>query len=281
MKKLCLVFIATTLLVACPTQTSDDLATEEFDDLQEIVVSETEASSTNLGVSETILVVDKDQLHLQALPNGCRSIVAGAETDSDQDTIPDDVTYQFDPNKCVKAIPNGSRAVGGRIRVEDTASNPAIGYRLTYVDFVITERRFGVLSLTESRNGSRSASLSANKLTLSRENTIALELKRPSRAVQTLSNQMSFVFTAASPISPNATFPAGTISINGLVQWTRGNLPPRSYSTSTETALQTEPSCTTQRLVGGVQTLTRGKLTVRFAYQPCGSAPVVSKTLAP
>jgi hypothetical protein len=282
MKRLMLVVLGATMLIACPTQTSDDLMTEEFDDLREIVVSETEASSVNLGVSETVLVVDRDtNLRLQALPSGCRTVVAGAETDADEDGILDDVTYQFDPIKCVRPVPNGNRIFSGRIRVEDTASNPAIGYRLSYLDFAMTERRFGVVVLTETRNGTRGANLSADKLNLSRDNNINFKLERPSRLVQNLINQMAFVFTATSPIAPNVTLPAGMIVLDGTVQWSRGTFAPRVYTTKSETALQTDPTCGSQRVVGGVQVLTRGQLTLRFAYQPCGSAPIVTKTLAP
>jgi hypothetical protein len=282
MKCLMLAFLGTAFLIGCPMQPSDDLATEEFDDLREIIISETESSSVNLGVSETVLVVDRDtSLRLQALPSGCRTIVAGAETDTDQDGIVDDVTYQYDPSKCVRNIPNGSRTFSGRIRIEDIASNPAIGYRIGYLEFAVTEKRFGVVVLTETRNGTRGASLSANKLILTRDNNINLKLERPSRLVQTLTNQMAFVFVASTPIAPNATLPAGSIALNGTVQWSRGTFAPRIYSTTTETALQTDPSCSNQRVVGGVQVLTRGKLTLRFAYQPCGTAPSVIKTLAP
>jgi hypothetical protein len=282
MKRLFLWVLGASVLVACPAQISDDLATDEFDDLSEIVISETEASSVNLGVSETVLVVDRDTtLRLQALPSGCRTVVAGSETDSDQDGIFEDVTYQYDPAKCVRSIPNGSRSYSGRIRVEDTASNPAIGYRLSYLEFAMTERRFGVVVLTETRNGTRGATLSASKLSLSRVNNISLKLERPSRLVQNLNNQMAFVFTTTSPIVPNATLPAGSIELDGTVQWSRGAFTPRVYTTNTQTALQTDPTCAAQRVIGGVQVLTRGKLTLRFAYQPCSSAPIVTKALAP
>jgi hypothetical protein len=117
----------------------------------------------------------------------------------------------------------------------------------------------------------------ANQLVL---NASVLELKRPSRPWQTLNNQMAFEFTAITPIAPNIILPAGTIALNGSVQWTRGNLPPLSYNTSTEALLQTEPSCTIQRLVGGIQILTRGTLKVRFAYQPCSTVPIVTKSIS-
>jgi hypothetical protein len=282
MKTMTRLVLIVLILAGCLGNGSDDLNVEEIDDLTLVTISETESSARDLGVSETVLLIDRDtNLRLQALPSGCRTIVAGAETDSDQDGIFDDVTYEYDPSKCVRNIPNGSRTFSGRIRVEDIASNPAIGYRIGYLEFAVTEKRFGVVVLTETRNGTRGASLSANKLTLTRDNNINLKLERPSRLVQTLTNQMAFVFTASTPIAPNSTFPAGNIVLNGTVQWSRGTFAPRIYSTTTETALQTDPSCSNQRVVGGVQVLTRGKLTLRFAYQPCGTAPVVTKTLAP
>ncbi len=268
-------------LVACPNQNTDDLSNEEFDDLREIVISETETTTINLGVSDTILFVDNDtNLRLQALPVGCRTVVAGSETDTDSDTIPEDVTYEFNAAKCVQTLPsNRSRTTSGRIRLEDTGTAPSIGYRFTFTDFELIERRFGVLLYTETRNGSRSANLSANKLSLTRENDLLLELKRPSRLLQMLRNQTSFAFSSNTPIMPYQPFPAGSIVSTGSVQWSLGTFSSRSYSVSTESPLLTEPTCASQRIVGGVQILTRGKLTVRFVYQPCGTAPIVTKTL--
>lgn len=281
MKNWFLITLLALTLVACPTQNSDDLSNDELDDLREIFIGETESTIIHLGVSETVLLVDKDtNLRLQALPTGCRTIVAGSETDTDSDTIPDDVTYEFNAAKCVQSLPdNRSRSKSGRIRLEDSGTAPSIGYRFTFTDFQIIERRFGVLTFTETRNGTRSASLSANKLSLTRENDLLLELKRPSRLLQTLRNQMNFVFSSVSPIMPNQPFPAGSIVSSGSVEWSRGTFPSRAYSTSTESPLLTEPTCASQRIVGGVQLLTRGKLTLRFTYQPCGTAPVVTKTL--
>jgi hypothetical protein len=281
MKKLMLIATLALALTACPAQNSDDLSKEELDDLSEIFISETTATTVNLGVSETVLLVDKDTtLHLQALPANCRTIVAGSETDSDSDTIPDDVTYEFNAANCIKSLPdNRSRSKSGRIRLEDTGMTPSIGYRFTFTNFEIIERRFAVLVFSETRNGTRGATLSANKLILTRDNNLSVELKRPSRLLQTLQNQMNFIFTSSSPIMPNQSFPAGLISINGTVVWTRGTLPSRSYTITTQTPLQTEPSCESQRITGGVQSLTRAKLTLSFAYQACGTAPIVSKIL--
>ncbi len=268
-------------LTACPAQNLDDLSKDELDDLSEIFISETSTTTINLGVSDTVLLVDKDNtLRLQALPANCRTIVAGSETDSDSDTIPDDVTYEFNAVNCIKPLPdNRSRSKSGRIRLEDTGTSPSIGYRFTFTNFEIIERRFGVQVFSETRNGTRGSNLSANKLLLTRDNNVTVELKRPSRLLQTLRNQMNFIFTSSSPIMPNQPFPAGAISINGNVEWTRGTFPSRSYSTNTTSPLQTDPSCESQRIVGGVQTLTRAKLTLTFAYQLCGIAPIVSKTL--
>ena len=279
--KLFIIPIFALALTACPTQNSEDLSKDELDDLSEIFISETSSTIVNLGVSETVLLVDKDTtLRLQALPANCRTIVAGSETDSDSDTIPDDITYEFNAANCTKPLPdNRSRSKSGRIRLEDTGIAPSIGYRFTFANFEIIERRFGVLVFSETRNGTRGASLSANKLSLIRDNDLTVELKRPSRLLQTLRNQMNFIFISSSIILPNQPFPAGTISIDGNVEWTRGTFPSRSYSTTTTSPLQTDPSCESQRIVGGTQALTRAKLTLSFAYQLCGIAPIVSKTL--
>jgi hypothetical protein len=282
MKKLLITITGFLFLVACQTQTpTDDLSQEEFDDLREIMINETETTTINLGVSETILLVGLHQtISIQALPANCRTIVAGSETDSDSDTIPDDVTYEFNAATCIKSLPdNRSRSKSGRIRLEDTGMTPSIGYRFTFSNFEIIERRFGVLVFSETRNGTRGATLSANKLSLTRDNDLRVELKRPSRLLQTLQNQMNFNFISSSPIMPNQPFPAGLISINGTVEWTRGALPSQSYTITTQTPLQTDPTCESQRITGGTQTLTRAKLTLNFAYQPCGTAPIVSKVL--
>ncbi len=269
------------ILVACPIQNTDDLSSEELDDLREIVTSETEATVYELGVSDTILFVDRDNnLQVQALPVGCRTVVAGSETDLDADNIPDDVTYEFNPAICIKSLSNNrTRTIGGLARLEDTGVSPGIGYQFTFTDFEKIERRFGVVQFSETRNGTRSANLSVNKLVLTRANDLTVELKRPSRLRQLLRNQMNVVFNATTEIMPNQSFAAGTIGINGSVEWTRGTFPSRGYSTITESPLQTDPTCESQRIVGGVQVLTRAKLTIRFEYQPCGTAPIVTKTL--
>jgi hypothetical protein len=281
MKKLTSTVAGFLLLMACQTQIpAEDLSQEEFDDLQEIVVSETEGSITSLGISETVLVVENVGISIQALPVGCRTIVAGSETDLDADNIPDDVTYEYNPAICIRSLPNNrTRSIGGRVRLEDTGVSPSIGYRFTFTDFEKIERRFGVVQFSETRNGIRSANLSADKLVLTRGNDLTVELKRPSRLRQLLHNQMNIVFNANSEIMPNQPFPAGTIGINGSVEWTRGSFPSRGYSTATQTPLQTDPTCESQRIVGGVQVLTRANLTIRFEYQPCGTAPIVTKIL--
>ncbi len=265
-------------LTAClQNSNTDDLSTDEFDDLQEIVISETEASVFTLGVSETVLVVENQDITVQAAPN-CRTIVAGSETDADSDNIPDDVTYQFN---CNKALANNvNRSITGRIRILDTATNPSIGYQSIFINFKVTDKRFGTVLISETRNGTRGATLNADKLSVARENNIQTVLERPSRLTQTLENQMQFLFTSnGGIIQPDQPFPAGALTTNSTVTWTRGNFPSRSYTTTTPTPLQVAPSCASQRIVGGVQILTRGRLTVQIVYQACGTPPVVTKTL--
>jgi hypothetical protein len=272
----------------------EDLSDDDIADLKEVFSREAEASAVSMSLSETVLVVgdstpiarvqttpnprvSSGSAFLQALPPGCRSVVAGSTADADADGVPDDVTFLFDAVKCTRTyilFPNITRTLSGQVRLQDVTSQVKDGsYLETATNFAFSEEFKGNPSFSEIRNGTRSlVALSGQSLT--RDSNVTTVLERRLLADLRLVNQMRFVFTSSGgAVTINEPLPQGTLEVSGGVQSSRGNNPSRLFSVTTQSALQYDPTCNTQRLVGGAVVLRSNRGAVRLSFQPCGTPP--------
>jgi hypothetical protein len=277
-----------------------DLTEEDVTDLRDIFNREAESSAVSMSLSETVLVVgvsspitrvqtaspleprvSSASAFLQALPPGCRSVIAGSTTDSDDDGVPDDVTFLFDAVKCTRTyilFPNITRTLSGQVRLEDVTPQVKDGsYRETATNFTFSEEFKGNPSFSEIRNGTRSlVSLAGQSLT--RDSNVTTVLERRFLADLRLVNQMRFVFTSSGgAVAINQPLPKGSLEVSGGVQSSRGINPLRLFSVTTESALQYDPDCNVQRLVGGAVVLRSNRGAVRLAFQACGTPPTATR----
>jgi hypothetical protein len=295
--------LSTTLLLLAACQNipgSGNLSDDDVTDLKDVFVRESEASAVGMSLSETVLTVgfsaptprvqsvntlepdpSNTSLYTQALPSGCRSIVAGSDADTDGDGVPNDVTFQFDAIKCTRTyiiFPNITRTLSGQVRLED--ANPSVkdgSYRETSSDFRFSEEFKGDPSFSETRNGTRSLVTLAGQ-SLTRENNMTTSLERRFLADLRIVNQMRFAFTASSgTVAINAPLPAGSFEISGGVQSSRGNAPLQLFSVTTEQPVQYDPNCDFQRLTGGAVILRSNRGAVRLEFRACGSPAIATR----
>ncbi len=274
---------------SCQNLADNNLSDEDVKDVTDIFNRETEASVVGMSLSETILgvgladtiarVQDTTSAHTQGLPAGCRTVVSGLETDTDADGVPDDVTYQFSAVACARNLTfNRTRTLSGKVRLQDV--NPTVkdgSYLETSTNFAFTEERNGNPSFSEIRNGTRKLTL-LDTQRLTRENDIVTRLDLALLPDQKLVNQMRFDFTSSGgAVKLNQPLPAGTVQISGGIQAARGTAPLRGFTVTTESALQYDPTCTQQRITGGVVVLRFTLGAIRITFQPCGSSPTSTR----
>jgi hypothetical protein len=270
---------------------TDDLSDDDLQDLGSTVISETEnaASSTSIsdaitgvGFSIPISELQTRSVKARALPAGCLSTV-GSTTDSDSDGVPDSITYIFDEAKCTQNVPlargGGTQTLGGQIKLEDTSPNISDrSYRQTlsalkYVRDPALKPKF-----VETRDGVREVTQAGNT-SLTKTHNITLVRQVAFRAKVTLVNKMAFAYqvSGAGTIDLNQPLPAGTFTLTGSNEFTVGNKFSRVFTTSTQAALVYNPSCDSQRIVGGELRLTTPKTEIKIVFQACGTEPVVSR----
>ena len=213
------------------------------------------------------------------LPAGCRTIIAGSESDTDSDGVPDDVTYQFDATNCKRTLSLArTRTLSGTVRLED--AKPAIAdgsYVETSGNFAFSEEIRGNPSFTETRNGARRL-IAKGAQSLTRDSNLTTTLERRFLPDQRLNNQMRFVFTSAGgAVGIGSPLPAGTLQVSGGVEFSSAAMPLRGFTVSTEAALQFSPTCAEQRIIGGAVLLRYARGAVRIAFGACGSPPTATR----
>ncbi len=271
---------------------TDDLSDNDLQDLGSTVISETENAASSTSISDAITGVggfsipvselQARSVQTRALPAGCRTII-GSNTDSDNDGVPDSITYVFDETKCTQIVPairgGGTQTLGGQIKLEDTSPNISDrSYRetitaLTYVRDPILKPKF-----TETRDGTREVAQAGNT-SLTKTHNITLVRQVAFRAKVTLVNKMAFAYqvSGAGTIDLNQPLPAGTFTLTGSNEFTVGSKISRVFTTSTQAALVYDPGCASQRIVGGELRLTTPKTEIKIVFQACGTEPVVSR----
>ena len=278
---------------ACNQNNStDDLSDDDLQDLGGTVISETENAASSTSISDAITAAGGFSLPVselqtrsvqsRALPAGCLTIV-GSNTDSDNDGVPDSITYIFDEAKCTQVVPairgGGTQTLGGQIKLEDTSPNVSDrSYRETITALKYVRDPALKAKFTETRDGTREVAQAGNT-SLTKTHNITLVRQVALRAKVTLVNKMAFAYqvSGAGTIDLNQALPAGTFRLTGSNEFTVGNKVPRAFTTSTQAALVYNPSCESQRIVGGELRLTTPKTEIKIVFQACGTEPVVSR----
>jgi hypothetical protein len=281
------------LCMSCSNLGDTDLDDNDIADLREVFSREAESSAVSMSLSETVLTVgfsapelrvqtseprvSSASVFLQGLPPGCRAVIAGSTTDSDDDGVPDDVTFLFDAVKCTRTyilFPNITRTLSGQVRLEDVTPQVKDGsYRETATNFTFSEEFKGDPTFSEIRNGTRSL-VSLSGSALSRDSNVTTMLERRLLRDVRLVNQMRFAFTSSGgTVAINQPLPKGALEVSGDVQYSKGNAPLRMFGVTTLSPLQYDPGCDAQRLVGGSVVLRSNRGAVQLNFQACGTPP--------
>ncbi len=240
----------------------------------------TASSVTGSNQSDSSLINLNMPIRIRALPAGCRTIGAGSNDDRDEDGIPQEVTYRFNPDKCKLKIPNGERTVAGTLRIGSTRKENRGGYqeRLEVIlidrigNQVISERRSGTaILIPRNRRGVKQL-----------DKIFKLEVRRSvnGRAEFSYRNNIvySFVPDGTDGGEVNKALPAGTVSVAGSSEWFQGERKTRSFVVNSPTTLTYDPTCAKQQgqgITGGTETLNQDGKVVQITYGACGIAATV------
>jgi hypothetical protein len=280
-----------TFLTACPSPNNETaLLLEESNALGDNAYDDVEEYADTLGIVESggVPVEVNAALHSQAPI--CRTISAGANTDSDSDNIPDDVTYTFSKANCTKQLAGGAtftRSGNKRIQDTDNTNNRSHSETLIGLESVWTRTLNGKnVVFTATRNGTRNIT-QGSSTTLTRVHDVNGSSVRTVDGNAGLGvvwrNQMSIAYTAGgnSTISNTAPLPDGTLNISGTWTSTRGTRPQRVFTVSGNgLGFSKESTCNARRIVSGTLTLTDSKGTVGITFNGCNSLPSIVFTPA-
>ncbi len=277
------------MLTACPSPNNEAaVLLEESNALGDNANDDVEEYAVTLGVFESggaPLSAEQSGFSIQAVANPCRSVSAGAVTDTDSDNIPDDVTYSFNKANCTKQLAGGATFTrGGSKRIQDTdnTNNRSHSETLSGLESVWTRTLNGKnVVFTATRNGTRNIT-QGTATSLTRVHDVNGSSVRTTDGNAGLGvlwrNQLSIAYTAGgnSTISNTAALPDGTLNISGTWTSTRGTRPQRVFTVSgTGLGFNKESTCNARRIVSGTLTLTDSKGTVSITFNGCNTAPSV------
>jgi hypothetical protein len=240
----------------------------------------TASSVTGANQSDSSLINLNMPIRVRALPAGCRTVDAGSNDDRDEDGIPQEVTYRFNPDKCKLKIPNGERTVAGTLRIGSTRKENRGGYQERLE--VILIDRIGPQVISERRNGTAILIPRNRRGVKQLDKVFKLEVRRSvnGRAEFTYRNNIvySFVPDGTDGGEVNKALPAGTVSVAGSSEWFQGERKTRSFVVNSPTTLTYDPTCAKQKgqgITGGKETLNQDGKVVLITYGACGVAPTV------
>ena len=273
---------------------TDDLNTDDLQDLGTTVISETESSASSTSISDAITGVGGFSTPVaeiqirssqtRGLPAGCPTIVAGSKTDTDGDGVPDSITYEFDAVKCQQNVPlnrgGGTQTISGQLQITDTSPTPDRSYRETLLNLKYVRDPLFKPKFTETRDGTREITQFGN-MALTKTYDLSLVRQVALRPKVTLHNKMTFAFQVSGTgvIDLNQPLPAGTFVLSGSNEFTIGAKLSRVFKTTTPTPLVYDPTCDSQRIVGGELRLAKPNVEVKIVFGACGVDPVISRVL--
>lgn len=164
------------------------------------------------------LVVSAPGLSLSSFAlDGCPSFLPDPPIDTDQDGVPDNALFTFDPQFCTTTDQNGTSVVTGSVRVSDPAS-VAVGYDLDINDLQLTftsATNSGDFGL--SMDGTRSLRGSSTLITLDEDFSLGVTAGGQSASVMA-GHSVTFTAESGSNIVFDSPLPNGTISLSGSFQ---------------------------------------------------------------
>ena len=283
-------------LAACnPGSNSNDPSQQELLEYGDTAADEFVQTGDELGFQESFNAgfantntlmpesLSPSSLSAAALPAGCRTITAGTNTDTDGDGIPDDVTFTFDPTKCVKTGPfGGTISKGGSIRFQDNSATPDRAHTTTLTGMGFTETRPNGVVVNVNRNGTRNIT-QVGTTSLTRIASITGTYTHTNRPVITWTNNLTWTYQAAGAGvigNVGTPLPQGGVTVNGPISFTRNGVV-RNFTVSTTSALNYDPSCPNRVFVGGTVRLVAASKTVEITFNACGATPPRTITVIP
>jgi hypothetical protein len=262
--------------------TNDPLPADQGADFANGYTSSTEQAVSSISLDDVITassVTDPSNsskpLTVSALSRKCRTIEAGSNDDGDDDGVPQEVTYFFNPANpnCTADIPGGKRTLAGRLKIKNQERG---GYR-EGLEVTITDR-LADKTIVERRSGS--AILFQGKQRLIKIFDLRVVRRINNKPEFSYRNTLTYTFTpdVLEDRKVNKALPAGTISVTGKTEWFDGERKTRSFLVSSPTALTYDPACAKQQgqgITGGKETLNQDGKVVLITYGACEVAPTV------
>ena len=261
--------------------TNDPLPADQGADFASGYTSSTEQAISSISLDDVITassITDpksSEPLTISALSRKCRTIEAGSNDDGDNDGVPQEVTYFFNPANpnCSAPIPGGTRTLAGRLKIKNQERG---GYRES-LEVIITDR-LADKTITERRSGS--AILFQGKQRLIKVFDLRVVRRINNKPEFSYRNTLTYTFVpdVLEDRKVKDALPAGTVSVTGKTEWFDGERKTRSFLVSSPTALSYDPTCVTQKgqgITGGTETLNQNGLIVQINYGACGVAPTV------
>ena len=235
----------------------------------------TNSGTTNSGATNSGTTNSGKTITINALSRKCRTIESGSNDDSDDDGVPQEVTYFFNPENpnCTAAIPGGKRTIAGRLKIKDQEKG---GYRES-IEVTITDKLMDRI-VVERRTGF--AILLQGKQRLIKIFDLRVNRRINNKPEFSYRNALTYTFVPnlLEDRKVNTALPAGTISVTGKTEWFDGERRTRSFLVSSPSALTYDPACVSQQgqgITGGTETLNQNGSIVQINYGTCGTAPVV------
>jgi hypothetical protein len=261
--------------------TNDPLPADQGTDFASGYTSSTEQAVSSISLDDVITAssVPKGSQRLtgKALPPGCRTFEAGSNDDGDNDGAPEEVTYRFNPSKCVLTIPNGTRTLAGTLQIENKEKEDKGGYREQFNITIIDSLNNRSVTVVESRKGR--AKLSKEGKSFIKFVDLFVSRRVNQQPAFSYRNKITYTFSPSDNTERkvNQALPAGAISVIGQTDWLQGNRLTRSFLISSPTALTYDPVCAKQGqgIVGGSETLNQDGKVVKITHGACGVAPTV------
>lgn len=241
----------------------------------------TASSLTNPGTINSGLININMPIRIKALPVGCKTIDTGSNDDRDEDGIPQEVTYRFNPQFCKLKIPNGERTLAGTLRIGSGRKESNKGGYQERLEVTLIDR-IGNLVISEQRKGTATLTSRSRRGVKQLDKVFKLEVRRQvnGRAEFSFRNNIvySFVPDAVDGGEVTKALPAGTVSVAGVSEWFQGDRKTRSFVVNSPTTLTYDPTCAKQQgqgIIGGSETLNQDGKIVLINYGTCGVAPTV------
>jgi hypothetical protein len=245
--------------------------TDELVSSSSLVTVENSVNSLSFGESTTS--------NLRARP-ACVTVTPSPLVDTDGDGVADSATYTFD---CSKDGVIFASSKTGTLLITDPSSVAGVwGFDSTSDLTETNTNKITGKTVTEVRKGSRSPRKTADQVVQSHNITVTRSVTDQPTA--TITNLWNYTFNASTPgsIAMGQPLPAGTASLAGNWSFSRDGKS-RTYTVSTISPLQYDPSCTDRlKIVGGKL---RGTLAnnsgdgfIEITFGACGTEPTVTKS---